>query len=127
MALATGPVWARVAVLAGAELVSSVGVMLMDINLNSLIAKVTPGDARGRQAGAYSAVNYGIPPVGALVGGWRGTALGVRPSIAVAGIGGTLAVLRLLPSPVRRGGTPGPRPAPPRSADTGRPVPRPTP
>jgi MFS family permease len=102
MALATGPVWAKVAVLAGAELVSSVGVMLMDINLNSLIAKVTPGDARGRQAGAYSAVNYGIRPVGALVGGWLGTALGLRPSIAVAGIGGTLAVLWLLASPVRR-------------------------
>jgi MFS family permease len=102
MALATGPVWARVAVLAGAELVSSVGVMLMDINLNSLIAKVTPGDARGRQAGAYSAVNYGIRPVGALVGGWLGTALGLRPSIAVAGIGGTLAALWLLASPVRR-------------------------
>jgi MFS family permease len=102
MALATGPVWAKVAVLSGAEVLSSVGVMLMDINLNSLIAKVTPADARGRQAGAYSAVNYGIRPVGALVGGWLGTVVGLRPSIVVAGIGGTLAALWLLVSPVRR-------------------------
>jgi hypothetical protein len=50
--------------------------------------------------------------VGALVGGWLGTALGLRPSIAVAGIGGTLAVLWLLASPVRRIGTLDDAPAP---------------
>jgi MFS family permease len=102
MALAGGPTWAKVAILAGAELVSSIGVMMMDINLNSLITKVTPDDARGRQAGAYSAVNYGIRPLGALVGGWLGTALGLRPTLAVAGIAGTLAAVWLLASPVRR-------------------------
>ena len=101
-ALATGPAWAKIAVLAGAELLSSIGVMLMDINLNALITRVTPDDARGRQAGAYSAVNYGIRPLGALAGGWLGTALGLRPTLIVAGVGGMVAAIWLLASPVRR-------------------------
>jgi MFS family permease len=102
MALAGGPTWAMIAVLAGVELISGVGVMLMDVNLNALITKVTPDEARGRRAGAYSAVNYGIRPLGALVGGWLGTTVGLRPTLIIAGVGGMLAALWLLASPVRR-------------------------
>ncbi|MCO1596936.1 MFS transporter [Micromonospora sp. RHAY321] len=100
-ALVSGPTWAKVGMLAAIELVSSVGVMLMDVNLNALITAVTPDEARGRRAGAYSAVNYGIRPLGALVGGALGTTIGVRPTLVVAGLGGVLAVLWLLASPVR--------------------------
>jgi MFS family permease len=100
-ALIDGPTWAKIALLAGIELVSSVGVMLMDVNLNALLAAVTPDDARARRAGAYSAVNYGIRPLGALVGGALGTTLGLRPTLVIAGVGGVLAVLWLLASPVR--------------------------
>jgi MFS family permease len=102
MALAGGPTWVRMAVLAGVELISGVGVMLMDVNLNALITTVTPDEARGRRAGAYSAVNYGIRPLGALVGGWLGTTVGLRPTLIIAGAGGVLAALWLLASPVRR-------------------------
>ncbi|BEL05195.1 MFS transporter [Actinoplanes sichuanensis] len=102
MALADGPVTAKIALLAAAEFVSSVGVMLMDINLNALITKVTPDHARGRIAGAYSTVNYGIRPLGALIGGWLGTAIGLRPTLAVAGLAGVCAAFWLLASPVRR-------------------------
>ncbi|MFG3557006.1 MFS transporter [Micromonospora sp. NPDC047557] len=100
-ALIAGPTWAKVAMLAAIEMVSSVGVMLMDVNLNALLTAVTPDDARGRRAGAYSAVNYGIRPLGALVGGALGTTFGLRPALVVAGVGGVLAVLWLLASPVR--------------------------
>ncbi|WLS43648.1 MFS transporter [Micromonospora profundi] len=100
-ALISGPTWAKVAMLAAIELVSSVGVMLMDVNLNALLTAVTPDDARGRRAGAYSAVNYGIRPLGALVGGALGTTIGLRPTLVIAGLGGTLAVFWLLASPVR--------------------------
>ncbi|MFC4149854.1 MFS transporter [Micromonospora mangrovi] len=100
-AFVSGPTWARIAALAAVELVSSAGVMLMDVNLNALLTSVTPDDARGRRAGAYSAVNYGIRPLGALVGGWMGSTVGLRPTLVVAGLGGALAVLWLLASPVR--------------------------
>ncbi|MEV4283768.1 MFS transporter [Actinoplanes xinjiangensis] len=102
MALAGGTVPAKVALLAVAEFVSSAGVMLMDINLNALITKVTPDHARARIAGAYSTVNYGIRPLGALIGGWLGTAIGLRPTLALAGTAGVCAAFWLLASPVRR-------------------------
>ncbi|RKN42078.1 MFS transporter [Micromonospora endolithica] len=101
-ALATGPTWAKVALLAGVTVLSGVGVMLMDVNLNALLARITPDHARGRRAGAYSALNYGVRPVGALVGGALGTVLGLRPTLVVAGLGGALAALWLVASPVRR-------------------------
>lgn len=41
-ALVSGSTWTKVAMLAAIELVSSVGVMLMDVNLNALLTAVTP-------------------------------------------------------------------------------------
>ncbi|MFE9655221.1 MFS transporter [Micromonospora sp. NPDC006431] len=101
LALGSGPTWAKIALLAAVEFVSSVGVMLMDINLNALITKVTPDDARGRTAGAYSTINYGIRPLGALIGGWLGTTIGLRPTLVLAGLAGVSAALWLILSPVR--------------------------
>lgn len=101
MALATGPHWTAAAVLASMEMLSGIGVMLLDVNLNAIILRSAPGDALGRQAGAYTAVNYGIRPLGALAGGWLGTVLGLRPTLVIAGVGGALSVLFLIASPVR--------------------------
>lgn len=100
-ALAGGTTTQKVVLLAVLEFVSGAGVMLMDINLNALLTRVTPEGTRGRRAGAYSAVNYGVRPLGALVGGFTGTAIGLRPSLVIAGLGGALCALWLLASPVR--------------------------
>ncbi len=100
-ALAGGTDWQKTALLAGLEFVSGVGVMFMDINLNALLTRATPEGARGRRAGAYSVINYGIRPLGALAGGFAGTAIGLRPCLAIAGIGGALCALWLVASPVR--------------------------
>jgi MFS family permease len=99
-ALAGGPVWARLGALAGAELLSSIGVMLFDVPLNSLQTSVIPDGLRSRVAGAFTAVNYGIRPLGAVVGGALGTSLGLRPTLLIAAAGGTLSFLWLLPSPI---------------------------
>ncbi len=100
VAAAGGSHWTKFAVLSAAELLSSIGVMLYDVNQNALRAVVTPDELRGRTAGAYSTVNYGVRPLGAVVGGALGTTLGLRPTLLVAAIGGTLAFLWLLPSPI---------------------------
>lgn len=102
LAAAGGSLWTKAAVLSAAELLSSIGVMLFDVNQNALRASITPDEFRGRVAGAYTAVNYGVRPLGAVVGGVLGTSLGLRPTLLVAGIGGTLAFLWLLPSPIPR-------------------------
>ena len=100
-AFAGGNTWQRVAWVAGLEFLSGIGVMLMDINLNALLTRATPEGSRGRRAGAYTAINYGIRPVGALVGGVLGTVIGVRPSLVVAGLGGALGAVWLFASPIR--------------------------
>lgn len=98
--LAGGPVWRRAAVLAAVEFVSSVGVMVFDINANALQTAVTPDDMRSRVAGAFSTVNYGIRPLGAVVGGVSGQVIGIGPTMVGAAVGGSLAFLWLLRSPI---------------------------
>jgi MFS family permease len=101
-AAASGPLWARAGALAAAEFLSGVGVMLFDVNLNSLQAGVIPDGMRSRVAGAYSTINYGIRPVGAILGGLLATLVGLRPTLLVAAVGGALSLLWLLPSPIPR-------------------------
>ncbi|WP_307797847.1 MFS transporter [Streptomyces laculatispora] len=99
-AAAHGPLWLGAGALATAEFLSGFGVMMFDVNLNSLQASVIPDGMRSRVAGAYSTINYGIRPVGAVVGGLLATLVGLRPTLLVAAVGGALSVLWLLPSPV---------------------------
>jgi MFS family permease len=89
-------------VLAGVEAVSSFGVMLFDVNNNAVRTTVTRDDMRARVAGAYSTVNYGIRPVGALVGGAAAAQLGLVPVLVAAGVLGALSVLWLVASPFVR-------------------------
>ncbi|SDP11627.1 Predicted arabinose efflux permease, MFS family [Pedococcus dokdonensis] len=98
--LAAGPTWSRAGVLAAVEFVSALGVMWLDIPLNALMTAVTPDGVRSRVAGAFSSVNYGIRPVGAVLGGLVGEWIGLGPTMVVAAIGGSLSVLFLLWSPV---------------------------
>jgi MFS family permease len=98
--LAGGPVWSRAATLALVEFVSAFGVMCFDVPLNALMTAVTPDPVRSRVVGAFSTVNYGIRPAGAIVGGLLGDAIGVGPTMVLAAIGGALAFGWLLPSPI---------------------------
>ncbi|MFB8034680.1 MFS transporter [Streptomyces sp. NPDC056004] len=101
-AAADGPLLLRAGALAAAEFLSGFGVMLFDVNLNSLQAAVIPDDMRSRVAGAYSTINYGVRPVGAVVGGLLATFIGLRATLLVAAVGGSLSLLWLLPSPIPR-------------------------
>lgn len=101
-AAADGPLWLRAGTLAAAEFLSGFGVMLFDVNLNSLQAAVIPDGLRSRVAGAFSTVNYGIRPLGAVTGGALATSAGLRTTLVVAAVGGALSVLWLLPSPIPR-------------------------
>ena len=89
-------------VLAAVEAVSGFGVMLFDVNLNAVQAVVTPDAVRGRVVGAFTSINYGIRPLGAVAGGLLADLVGVRPTLVVGGVGGALAVLWLLGTPLVR-------------------------
>ncbi|GLF99629.1 MFS transporter [Streptomyces yaizuensis] len=101
-AVAHGPLWARAGALAAAEFLSGVGVMLFDINLNSLRTSVIPDGMRSRVAGAFSTLNYGIRPIGAITGGLLATAFGLRATLLISATGGMLSLLWLLASPIPR-------------------------
>ena len=100
IAMAGGSRPVTFAVLLGAEAVSGFGVMLFDVNLNSVMAAVTTDAMRSRVAGVFGTINYGARPLGAVIGGGLGTWIGVRPTLLVAAAGGVLAALWLWPSPI---------------------------
>ena len=102
LALAGGPDWVAALVLGAVEFVSALGVMLFDVNLNALQTTVTPDAVRARVSGAFTTINYGIRPLGAVVGGALGTHLGIRETMVIAAVGGVLAAFWLLPSPIPR-------------------------
>jgi len=100
--LAGGSDWTIVAFLFGAEFLSGFGVMVLDITAGSIKAALVPDRLRARVSGAYMVVNYGVRPIGALVGGALGTWIGLRPTLWIASLGAIAGVLWLLPSPVLR-------------------------
>jgi Na+/melibiose symporter-like transporter len=124
-AAANGTPLTNAIILSAAELLSSIGVMLFDVNQNAVITAVTPDDMRGRTAGAFSTINYGSRPIGAIVGGLLGTAIGLRPTLLVAAVGGTLAVCWLLRSPIAHMATVAADPADSESFTEAEPLPAP--
>jgi MFS family permease len=90
------------ALIFGSEFGAGIGVMILDINVGAIIYARTPDRIRGRAGGAFRFVNYGVRPVGALLGGLLGGAIGVREGIAVATIAAIGGVLFLIGSPVLR-------------------------
>ena len=100
--LAHGDPWLAGSMLLAGEFLSSVGVMIFDVNQNSLQAMVIPDAVRSRIAGVSRFFNYGTRPFGALLGGVLATAIGLRPTLWIAVIGCLLGVLFLLASPMPR-------------------------
>jgi MFS family permease len=100
--LASGSERTILTMLALAEFGSGFGVMLLDISAGAIFAAVVPHELRSRVAGAYMFANYGVRVLGALVGGWLGARIGLRPTLWIATGGALAGVLWLLPSPVLR-------------------------
>lgn len=90
-----------VALFAACWVVVAGGITLYDITINSVLVKLIPTDMRGRLVGAFSSINYGIRPIGALLGGVSAEVFGTRGTILAAAVVGSLAVIPLWRSPLR--------------------------
>ena len=101
------------AILTASEFLAGLGVMVYDVNDNTLRAILVPYRLRGRAGGANRFLTYGIRPLGALAGGWLGSTIGLRPTLWIAAGGGLLGVAWLWRSPIRE------LRAPPAAADGG--------
>jgi MFS family permease len=85
-----------------AELGSGFGVVLLDICGASIFQALVPDHLRARVSGAFQTVNYGVRPVGALLGGFLGERIGLRPTLWIATGGALAGILFLIPSPLPR-------------------------
>jgi MFS family permease len=98
--LAGGPHWLVLVCLFLAEFGSGLGVMLLDISSLAIKSALVPDRLRARVTGAYMVVNYGVRPLGALLGGVLASVIGVQTTLWIAVVGGMLGFLWLLPSPI---------------------------
>ena len=99
---ASAPTTLLVAMLFAAQFASGFGLMLVDVTGGTIRAARIPDELRARVAGAHMLVNKGARPLGGLAGGLAGSAIGLRPTLAVATVGATAAGLWLVPSSLPR-------------------------
>jgi MFS family permease len=75
--------------------------VVYDINLLSLRQSITPAGLLGRVNATLQFASIAATLAGALLGGWLGQALGVRPLLAAAAVATLLSALLLALSPIR--------------------------
>jgi predicted MFS family arabinose efflux permease len=83
------------------QLLCSGGLTVFSINQISLRQAITPPSVLGRVNATRRALVFGIIPVGSLLGGFLGTALGLSATIGVSVIIEALALITLAASPLR--------------------------
>ncbi|WP_250037941.1 MFS transporter [Paractinoplanes maris] len=98
---ASGPQWLIFTALVTAEFFAALGVMVLDITVGSVQTAATPPSMLAVVSGFKRTVNYGIRPIGALLGGALGATIGVRPSLWIATVGAVLGTLWVWFSPIR--------------------------
>ena len=77
------------------------GVVVYNVNQVSFRQAITPERMQGRMNATMRFIVWGTIPIGSLVGGALGTTIGLLPTIWIGAIGGLLAILPLVLSPVR--------------------------
>lgn len=80
----------------------SAGVVAGNVIKAGFQQRYCPAELLGRLTASTSFLNYGTIPLGALLGGALGTAVGLRPAMWLTTAGVPLAALILFFSPVRR-------------------------
>jgi hypothetical protein len=91
------------------------GVAIGNVLKGSFRQTYTPHGLLGRVTVSMQLVNYGTIPLGALLGGALGTALGIRPAMWIIMGGLALTGLTLLAGPLRHHRDLPERPAPARA------------
>jgi MFS family permease len=101
------PAWLAVAVLASAEAVGGIAVMVFDVNIAALRQAITPEHIYGRSSGAMSFLTQSAKPLGSLFGGGLATVAGLHPTLWVCAAGGLLVIPWTVFSPLRGRGDDG--------------------
>lgn len=99
--LASGPTFSVVAMLMVPSFVAGVTGPVYNINQVSLRQAITPDRLQGRMNASVRFLVWGTIPIGALLGGALGEALGLRPTVLAMALCSMLAPLWIVFSPVR--------------------------
>ena len=82
-------------------LILGFGAILYNVTAISLIQAITPDRMLGRANASRRFVVWGVIPFGGLTGGALASAIGLRETMVLGAVGGTLAIVPILLSPVR--------------------------
>jgi len=83
-------------------LVSGLGGVVYNVNARSLMQAVTPDRLLGRVIATNRVIVWGVIPLGSLLGGVLGTTIGLRTTLWLAAVGGSLGFVPPLLSRLRR-------------------------
>ena len=95
-----GPFTGVVIVLTSAMFFFGIGVAIYSVSQVTLRQAITPLRLQGRMNGFMNALQVGLVPVGALIGGILGETIGIRPTMFLSAGGEIAAVVWLLVTPV---------------------------
>jgi len=95
------PTWMNVAFLVVPGIVGGSGGILQYIAMNSIRQSITPDAMLGRVFATTGTLRALLSIVGALIGGYLGTRIGLRPTIAVTCVGYGIPFLYSLVAPFR--------------------------
>jgi MFS family permease len=93
LAIPLAPRQAAVPLLVAGMAVSTFGGTVYNVNQVSLRQAITPARLHGRMNATMRFMVWGTLPLGSLLGGALGTAIGLRPTLWVGAAGGLVAVL----------------------------------
>jgi MFS family permease len=101
MLIAIAPREFAVPFLVAGILIGGASGVIYNINQVSLRQAITPERMQGRMNATMRFLVWGTIPIGAVVGGVLATAIGIRETLLIGGLGGFVPFLFLLFSPVR--------------------------
>ena len=78
------------------------GIVVYNITQVSFRQGLCPPELLGRMNATMRFLVWGTMPLGGVIGGALGSAIGVRQTLLVVAVGGSLAFLPVLMSPLRR-------------------------
>ena len=98
--VAGGPIIATTLVLTAAMFFFGIGATIYNVSQVSIRQAYTPLRLQGRMHGAMNTLEVGLVPIGALIGGALGEAVGLRPTLFIGAAGEMLGIIWLLFTPV---------------------------
>nr|BFE87385.1 hypothetical protein GCM10020093_099860 [Planobispora longispora] len=99
-ALASGPTWAKFALMSASTLITGMAVVAFSVCLGAIVLREAPAPLLGRVNATMVFTTQGVLALGGLAGGLLGELLGLRPVLWICAAGVVLAIPLIWSSPL---------------------------